>query len=132
MDWLYLMNDFEVKKRGKRLCEGGTTRVRLPNSFVSKFSTLKGWDINAMIQEHYSLEEIKFQRNKFLCLSPKTMTQLLDPALNNIVTHLCNLFSNKELSGIGYVFLVSGFAESVLLQERIRSHFGSKYHIMVP
>ena len=126
------MNDFEVKKRGKRLCEGGTTRVRLPHSFVSNFSTVKGWDINAVIQEHFNLDEIKVQRNEFLCLEPKVMTQLFQPVLNEITTHLSNLFANQQLSDIEYIFLVGGFAESVLLQESIKNQFGRSYRIMVP
>ena len=126
------MNDFEVKKRSKRVCEGGTTRIPLPNSFVSKFSTVKGWGINAIIQEHYSLEEIKVQRNELLCLGPKIMTQLFDPVLNEITTNLSNLFSSNELSDVECVFLVGGFAESVSLQERIKGHFGSSYRILVP
>ncbi len=132
VDWLYLMNDFEVKKRGKRVCEGGTTRIRLPNSFLSKFSNAKGWDINAIIQEQYSLKDIKVQRNEYLCIGPKIMTQLFDPVLSGIVTHLSNLFAKQELSEIECVFLVGGFADSTLLQERIKHHFGTRYRIMVP
>ena len=132
VDWLSLMNDFEVKKRGKRVCQGATTRIRLPNSFVSKFATGKGWDINAVIQEHNSLEEIKVHRNEYLCLEAKVMRQLFDPVLDEIVTHLSNLFAKEELSGVKYIFLVGGFADSALLQERIRSHFGVSYRIMVP
>ena len=132
VDWLYLINDFEVKKRGKRACQGGTTRIRLPNSFVSKFASDKGWDLNAMIQERYSLEDIKVHRNEYLCLEPKVMRQLFDPVLDHIVTHLSNLFAKQELSGVKYVFLVGGFADSPLLQERIKDHFGQGYRIMVP
>lgn len=132
VDWLYLMNDFEVKKREKRVFKGGSTRIRLPNSFVSKFSSASGWDINAMIQEHYSLDEIKFHRNEYLCLEPKVMRQLFDPVLDEIVTHLSNLFAKQELSGVELVFLVGGFSDSVLLQERIKDHFGRGYRIVVP
>ena len=132
VDWLYLVNDFEVKKRGKRTCQGGTTRIRLPNSFVSKFASDKGWDLNAMIQERYSLEDIKIHRNEYLCLEPKVMKQLFDPVLDQVVTHLSNLFAKQELSDVKYVFLVGGFADSPLLQERITDHFGHSYRIMVP
>ena len=132
VDWLYLMNDFEVKKRGKRVSQGATTRIRLPNSFVSKFAHGKGWDINAFIQEHYSLEDIKVQRNEYLCLEAKVMRELFDPVLDQINTHLSNLFAKEKLSGVNYVFLVGGFAESALLQERIKTHFGHSYRIMVP
>ena len=35
-------------------------------------------------------------------------------------------------SGVKCVFLVGGFADSELLQERIKVHFGNSYHILVP
>lgn len=132
VDWLYLINDFEVKKRGKRVCEGGATRIRLPGSFVGKFCGEKGWDINAVIQERYSLQDIKVQRNEYLCLEPKIMRKLFDPVLDNIVTHLSNLFAKQELSEVEMVFLVGGFADSLLLQEKIKKQFSNSYRIMVP
>lgn len=132
VDWLYLINDFEVKKRGKRVCEGGTTRIRLPGSFVGKFSGDKGWDINAMIQERYSLDDIKVQRNEYLCLEPKIMRQLFEPVLDDIVAHLSNLFAKQELTEVETVFLVGGFADSLILQERIKRQFCNSYRIVVP
>ena len=132
VDWLYLINDFEVKKRGKRVCEGGATRIRLPGSFVSKFCGEKGWDINAVIQERFSLQDIKVQRNEYLCLDPKIMRKLFDPVLDNVVTHLSNLFAKQELSEVEMLFLVGGFADSLLLQERIKKQFSNSYRIMVP
>ena len=50
VDWLRLMNYFEVKKRGKR--------IQLPGSFISKFLSQKGSDIDTAIQQHYNLDEI--------------------------------------------------------------------------
>lgn len=132
VDWLYLMNDFEVKKRGKRLCEGGTTRVRLPNSFIGKFPSHTGWDINTVIQQHYSLNEIKVLRNEYLCLEPRIMRQLFNPVLDDVIAHLSKLFAKPELSGVKYIFLVGGFADSAILQERIKNHFGNTYRILVP
>ena len=132
VDWLYLINDFEVKKRGKRVCDGGTTRIRLPGSFVGKFCCDKGWDINAIIQERYSLEDIKVQRNEYLCLEPKIMRHLYDPVLGDIIAHLSNLFAKQELSEVETVFLVGGFADSLILQERIKRQFSNNYRIMVP
>lgn len=131
VDWFHLMNDFEVKKRGRRPCEGRTTRIRLPHSFVSKFPNVKGTDINAMIQERYSLEDIKVERNQYLSLGPNMMTQLFDPVLNDIVAHLSKLFAKKELSNVKFVFLVGGFADSALLQTRIKQTFATRYRIMV-
>ena len=131
-DWLYLMNEFEVKKKGKRISQGATTTIRLPNSFVSKFVLGKGSDINAVIKKHYSLEDIKVKQNHSLCLEAKVMKELFDPVLDQINKHLSNLFAKETLSGVKYVFLVGGFAESVLLQESIKTHFGHSFRIIVP
>lgn len=132
VDWLCLMNDFEVKKRGKRICEGGTTRIRLPGSFISKFPSHKGWDINTAIQQHYSLDEIKVVRNEYLCLEPKVMKQLFNPVMDDIISHLSNLFAQPELPKVKFAFLVGGFADSAVLQKRIKKHFGQTYRILVP
>lgn len=132
VDWLCLMNDFEVKKRGKRICEGGTTRIRLPGSFISKFPSHKGWDINTAIQQHCSLDEIKVVRNEYLCLEPKVMKQLFNPVMDDIISHLSNLFAQPELSKVKFAFLVGGFADSAVLQKRIKKHFGQTYRILVP
>ena len=132
VDWLCLMNDFEVKKRGKRICEGGTTRIRLPVSFINKFPSHKGWDINTAIQQHYSLDEIKVVRDEYLCLEPKVMKQLFNPVLDDIISHLSNLFAQPELSEVKFAFLVGGFGDSAVLQERINRHFGQTYRILVP
>ena len=132
VDWLYLMNDFERKKRGRRVCQGETTRIRLPASFVRKFALGKGLDINAFFQKHYSLKDIKLHRNEYLCLEAKVMRELFDPVLDQINRHLSNVFSKETMSGVKYVFLVGGFAESALLQERIKTHFGHSFRIIVP
>jgi len=60
------------------------------------------------------------------------MRQLFHPVLDEILSHLSNLFAKEELSEMKNVFLVGGFADSLLLQERIKNHFGNSYHIMVP
>ena len=132
VDWLCLMNDFEVKKRGKRICEGGTTRIRLPGSFLSKFLSQRGCDINTAIQQHYNLDEIKVLRNEYLCLEPKVMRQLFNPVLDDIISHLSNLLAKPELSEVKFAFLVGGFSDSAVLQERIKGHFGQAYRILIP
>ena len=126
------MNDFEVKKHGKCICEGGTTQIRLPGSFFSKFLSERGCDINTAIQQHYSLDEINVLRNKYLCLEPKVMKQLFNPVLNDIISHLSNLLAKPELSEVKFVFLVGGFSDSAVLQERIKGNFGHAYRILIP
>lgn len=60
------------------------------------------------------------------------MRQLFEPVLDGIITHLSNLFARVELSEVKFVFLVGGFADSLLLQDRIKKHFYKSFHIIVP
>ena len=111
---------FEVKKRGKRTCDGGTTTIRLPASFLSKFLSQRGCHISTAIQQHYSLDEIKVMR------------QLFNPVLDDIISHLSNLLAKPELSEVKFAFLVGGFSDSAVLQERIKGHFGQACRILIP
>ena len=60
------------------------------------------------------------------------MRQLFNPVLDDIISHLSNLLAKPELSGVKFAFLVGGFSDSAVLQERIKGHFGQAYRILIP
>lgn len=124
------MNDFEVKKRGKRTCEGGTTRIRLPASFVSKFSSKKGWDINSVIEQRYSLSEIKVQRNEFLCLDPQIMRQLFEPVLDGIMTQWNCLKLNLSSSLVDLLIRHCSRRESKKISTKAFKLWYHKMHLL--
>lgn len=134
-DWLELMNDFEVKKRSDRVMTGEITRIRLPANFINLLRHESEGNYNAIIKKHlgkdYDDEEVKISKD-YLCLGPRTMKRLFEPAITSIVDHLKNLLKEKDLREVKLLFLVGGFSESPLLQARIREVFNSKYNILIP
>lgn len=46
--------------------------------------------------------------------------------------HIEDVLTHPGLSGVDYLFLVGGFAESPLLQQAVRSHFGDSITVVIP
>ena len=113
--WIGSVSWMISKQRNtENFCEGETTRIRLPDSLISKFLSQKCYDMNTAIQQHYNLDEIKILRNKYLCLEPKVMRQPLNPVLDDIISLLTNLLAKPELSRVKFACLVCGFPDSCL------------------
>ena len=122
-DWLDLMNEFELKKRGRRAYEGDTTRIRLPRSFTVLISEHGGPDLAGRFARSCRTDDVQFVRNEYLCLGPSAMKKLFEPVLNGIIKHLTQLLKDPALKELQFFFLVGGFAESFILQETIKKKF---------
>lgn len=131
-EWLVLMNDFEMKKRGRRASEGETTRIRLSRAFTTLVSEHGRRDLAERFGSSCALDDIKFVRNEYFCLGSTAMKKLFDPVVQGIVGHLENLLKGRELKDVKLLFLVGGFAESVLLQDAVKKQFGRRFKILVP
>lgn len=131
-DWLVLMNDFEMKKRGQRVMKGEETRVRLPANFINLVRHENiGRNDNEIIEPHYNAEQLKFSR-EYLCLGSEILKRLYEPVVNSIIKTLETLLKEKELTGVTLLFLVGGFSKSPLLQAAIKEKFNAKYNILIP
>ena len=126
------MNEFEMKKRGRRASEGKTTRIRLSRAFTSLVPDHGGHDLAERFGSSYAVDDVKFIRNEYLCLGFTTMNKLFDPVIKGIVKHLKNLLKSRALKRVEFFFLVGGFGESVLVQDTIKKQFRSQFTILVP
>ena len=122
-EWLEMMNEFEMKKRGRRAYEGETTRIRLPRTFTALVSEQGGPDLARRFASSCTTDDVQFVRNEYFCIGPATMKKLFEPVLKGIVKHLNNLLKHRELRGLQFFFLVGGFAESAILQDAIKKNF---------
>ena len=125
-EWLEMMNEFEMKKRGRRAHEGETTRIRIPRTFTALISEHGAPDLARRFTSSCRIDDVQFIRNEYLCLGPKAMKKLFEPVLNGIVKHLNNLLKHRVFHGLQFFFLVGGFAESAILQESMRRNFNRR------
>ena len=127
-DWLSLMNEFEGKKRGKRILDSSLmTNIRLPRSFVSLVTQSRS---SAM--ERYGTMEIKLKNNEYLSLSSGIMKKLFTSVVDQIKEHLKSLHRKPQLAKVQSMLFVGGFADSVFLQEEIKKEFSRRYTVLIP
>ena len=127
-DWLCLMNEFEGKKRGKRILDSNLmTNIRLPRSFVSLVKQTR-----SPAMERYGEKEIKLKSNEYLSLSSGMMRKLFSPVVDSIKEHLKTLLRVPQLSKVQIMLLVGGFAEATYLQEIIKKEFSKRLRVLIP
>lgn len=96
--------------------------VKLYNLLRNEFSTVYR---NLTSQQDGDDEYIHIDKNR--------MTQLFKPVVDGIVHLVYEQFKGLDRQQCDYIFLVGGFAASPLLENRLRTEFGSKVkNILIP
>lgn len=131
-EWLRLMNDFEMKKRGRRAFDDKITRITLPRNFLQMVSGPGISDLASRFAESCSLHDVEIYNDEYLCLGPRAMKSLFEPVVNGIIRHMRGLLSKPALKNVSCLFMVGGFAESVILQEAVKTAFRSRCKVLVP
>lgn len=129
--WVDLMIAFEAKKRTASPTKANPLNISLPFSFIEHFSKLKGYTIEQSIKK-FGNKDVKWSSQGMLRLSPGAMHALFEPVMREIIKHVNGLLKKPELEGVKYMFLVGGFAESLLLQNEIRIAFSPHLHVIIP
>jgi len=131
-EWLRLMNDFEMKKRGRRAFDDKVTRITLPRNFLQMVSGPSASDLATRLAKSCNLDDVEIYNDEYLCLGPKTMKSLFDPVVNSIISHIRELLSKPALKDVTCLFMVGGFAESVILQKAVKTAFSPRCRVLVP
>lgn len=127
-DFVELLQDFEIKKRGD--CE--SVRVSLPYNFCN-YKHL-GRSAQECIKTFAAQAEadIKFSSGK-LVLSAPVVGELFQDSLVQINDHIHTLMKKSRFKDVRYIFLVGGFAESSRLQRAIKDEFTSEtVSVLIP
>ena len=127
-DWLSLVNEFEGKKRGKRILDDSLmTNIRLPRSFVSMLN-----ETQSSVMDSYGTKDVRLKNKEYLCLSSGMMKKLFNPVVERIKQHLKTLITKPQLSKVQTMLLVGGFADSAFLQQELKTEFARRLRILIP
>lgn len=129
--WVDLMIAFEAKKRTASPSKSTALNISLPFSFIEHYSKLKSHTVEHAIKK-FGNKDVKWSTQGMLRLSPGAMHALFDPVMRDIVRHVTDLLKKPELDNVKFMFLVGGFAESLLLQNEIRRAFSSQVRVIIP
>lgn len=78
-----------------------------------------------------SHQNVKWSSQGMLRLEPSAMEHLFHKTVENIRKHIENIINQKDMN-IEHIFLVGGFAESLILQKEIKDAFSSTQKVIIP
>ena len=120
--WLELMTSFETVKKPFDGQANKSLRVKLPWSFGDFHGECKdGKSIKNSIQM-FKNHDVAFI-NGTLVLKNEIVNGLFNTLIGKIISHVDMLLQKPVLEHIKFIFMVGGFSESQLLQNRVKEQF---------
>ncbi|PIO29752.1 hypothetical protein AB205_0167170, partial [Aquarana catesbeiana] len=129
--WVDLMIAFESRKRAAAPDRTNPLNITLPFSFIDYYKKFRGHSVEHALRKS-NVDFVKWSSQGMLRMNPDAMNALFKPTTDHIIEHLSNLFEKPEVSGVKFLFLVGGFAESPLLQVAVQQAFGNQCRVIIP
>ncbi|XP_018431069.1 PREDICTED: heat shock 70 kDa protein 12A-like [Nanorana parkeri] len=129
--WVDLMIAFESRKRAAAPDRTNPLNITLPFSFIDYYKKFRGHSVEHALRKS-NVDFVKWSSQGMLRMNPDAMNALFKPTMDHIIEHLSNLFQKPEVSGVKFLFLVGGFAESPLLQLAVQQAFSSQCRVIIP
>ncbi|XP_074643650.1 heat shock 70 kDa protein 12A-like isoform X2 [Tubulanus polymorphus] len=129
--WVDLMIAFESRKRAASPYKDNPLNVSLPFSLIDFYKKHKGGQVETAVRR-YADPNVRWSSQGMLRLMPDAMKKLFQPTLEKIVEVVGDVLNHPDAKGLQYMFLVGGFAESALLQYRIRQEFAHIVKVIIP
>ncbi|XP_043196394.1 heat shock 70 kDa protein 12A-like [Amphibalanus amphitrite] len=126
--WIDLMVAFEARKRAASPDKASPLNVALPFAFISEFKKVRGKKVEQAVK-NYRGGQVRYT-DGMLRLDSELMQHLFAPTLDKITEQVESLFD--MVSNMQYLFLVGGFSESKLLQERMKRTFSDRIKVVIP
>lgn len=117
--WMELMCGFEAKKKSANTTKCVPVNISLPFSFIDQFKKFTHRSVEQAIQAH-NCSDISWSSQGMLRLHTHALLALFNPPITTIIQDIIAILQKPELIGIKFLFIVGGFAESQVLQERIQ------------
>ncbi|XP_034082071.1 heat shock 70 kDa protein 12A isoform X2 [Gymnodraco acuticeps] len=129
--WVDLMIAFESRKRAAAPERTNPLNINLPFSFIDYYKKFRGHSVEHALRKS-NVDFVKWSSQGMLRMNPDAMNSLFKPTIDHIIQHLTELFEKPEVSDIKFLFLVGGFAESLLLQQAVQDMLQGRSRIIIP
>ncbi|XP_074593489.1 heat shock 70 kDa protein 12A-like isoform X2 [Brevipalpus obovatus] len=132
LGYVDLMAAFEARKRSANSQSTTPYNISLPFSFIQSARKWKGSSVESLIKKHNNPDVSFVPHLGILRIQPPLMRKFFESICEKIVTHVNSLLLSINCSGLRYLFMVGGFAESQLLQNYIRMAFSNRLRVVIP
>ncbi|WAR03453.1 HS12B-like protein [Mya arenaria] len=129
-DFLDMMREFEVKKRTVTSNKSGMITMRIPASLVSNYKTRKGRLLVDDVRKSGHAGKVDFKRDKIL-IDAEVFKGFFDKSVQTTIAHVREILKGNDFRSIDTMLLVGGFAESEIVQNKIKETFLDK-KIIIP
>lgn len=129
-DFVDMMREFEVKKRAISSKSSGMITMRVAASFATKYKSEKGISLQDQIDSSSYAEKVIFKRDK-IQIDAEIFKQFFDKSISNTIEHVNEIFQVNDYNDIDIILLVGGFAESGIVQDRMKEKFSNK-RLVIP
>ncbi|XP_062585711.1 heat shock 70 kDa protein 12A-like [Saccostrea cucullata] len=118
-DFLEIMRSFEVKKRDANLQQVGNIVIRIPVNLV-EVSKSQITDLGKHIEKQFGHDEVSVSGDK-LKMKRDLFNAFFSKSINGIINHISDIL--RKFPDIRMILLVGGYAESPILQTRMKNSF---------
>eukprot|EP00057_Strongylocentrotus_purpuratus_P017067 XP_011671541.1 PREDICTED: uncharacterized protein LOC105441784 [Strongylocentrotus purpuratus] len=130
--WVDLMIAFEARKRNASPWKNNPLNVSLPFSFIDYYKKYTNGKQMEDTVRKYNYKDVTWSAQGMLRFTPEGMQRLFASTMERLISGVDEVLSSPSLTGISYLFVVGGFAQSALLQSAIRKKFSSQLRIIIP
>ncbi|KAG8197342.1 hypothetical protein JTE90_013469 [Oedothorax gibbosus] len=128
--FLDIMVAFEARKRNANPYKNNSLNISLPFSFVDFYKTYTGSNVETAMKNS-SHSNVKWSSQGMLRLEPSALEGLFSNTVENIRKRIENIINQKDIN-IEHIFLVGGFAESLILQKEVKDSFSLNQKVIIP
>ncbi|XP_052789013.1 heat shock 70 kDa protein 12B-like [Mya arenaria] len=131
MDFLAILEDFEVKKRTPDMRTRGFIMIKIPASLREYCEEKKGKKMADVVKDSVYGESVVYKAPDKLRVPWDIVKTWFDKSVDNTINHVKHLLELPNISEVETIILVGGFVESTYVQERFREALGDK-RILIP
>lgn len=126
VDYLEMMNDFEIKKQFATLENEEEVMLTFPGSLVKLFEEeTDGESLSDVIKQTPMGDQLEWTSGR-LIIQPELFKTFFTVSIDNVISKLEELFSATASRDVSTLLLVGGFSESPILRKAIRKAFRDK------
>eukprot|EP00105_Crassostrea_gigas_P033554 XP_011456968.1 PREDICTED: heat shock 70 kDa protein 12A isoform X2 [Crassostrea gigas] len=129
-EYLEFLRGFELKKRTFNNELKNRVVLKIPPAFVELLSEISGQKLENTIKTSQHKSSLSFSGDK-LYIDHSLFTSFFESSVNDIISHIKDIFIADVCHDLAGVVMVGGFAESMVVNSAFKTAFPDK-HFIIP
>lgn len=128
-EYLEFLRGFELKKRNFNIDSKNRVVLMIPPAFVEILSEKSGENFEKIVKTSQHKSSLSFSGDK-LYIDHSLFTSFFESSVNDIISHIKDIFNSDICRVLDGVVMVGGFAESMIVNSAVKRAFPDKKFII--